>query len=1030
MTNKCPKCHHDNPDTKQFCGDCGTQLPSIRDIEVTETIETPKEELTRGTTFAGRYEIIEELGKGGMGRVYRVEDTKLKQEVALKLIKPEIAKDKKTIERFRNELKLARNIRHKNVCGMFDLGETEGASFITMEYVRGEDLKSFIRRSGLISVGKAISIANQVCEGLSEAHRLGVVHRDLKPQNIMIDKEGNVRIMDFGIARSLEARGITASGMIIGTPEYMSPEQVEAKEVDQRSDIYSLGIILYEMTTGRLPFEADTPFAVGVKQKSEEPESPRDINPQIPEDLSRVILRCLEKDRDARYQSVGEVRSELVNIEKGIPTTEREVPVRKPLTSKEITVQFSVKKIFIPAFIFAAVVIIGVIIWQVLPKKAAAPIPSDKPSIAVMYFENNTGDIGLEHYRKALSDLLIADLSQSKYIRVLRGDNLYNILNRLDQLKAKSYSSDVLKEVAERGRVNHILQGNYTRAGENFRINIMLHDANTEELIGSESVEGIGEASIFSMVDELTKKIKANFNLSQAEVDSDFDREVGKITTSSSEAYRYYNEGRKYLGEGDYQRSIELTEKAIEIDPEFAMAYRSLAMSYSNRGFYAERTQYIQKALELIDRLSDRERYLIQGDFYYGLEKTYDKAVEAYTRLLELYPDDWIGNTNIAVVYRNIEEWDKAIEHGETLVKNKDWAVVVYTGLASAYRAKGMYDKAREVLEGYIHNVSDNAAIHRALSTTYGQQGEYDLAQKEVDKAFLLDPTSSTNIRYKGNIYFYQGDLKRAEEEYRKLLNEKEPLNIRGNNRLLFLNLYQGRFRDSMGQAKTVLEIARRYNQNVWIRNILIVMAYLESNTGDHEKALERLNEIWDSAVEDEDIYDQRIVLFRKGFTYLNMKSVDEAQKMADAHRKMCEVSMNKRTIRDYYHLQGRIELERENYAKAVEYIKKALSLLSETSGSRMAITNSLALAYYKSGDLGQAKREYERMSTFHTGRITWGDIYAKSFYMVGKIYEEQGDTAKATEHYEKFLDLWKDADLGIAEVEDVKKRLAGLKNQ
>ncbi|KPL05598.1 MAG: hypothetical protein AMJ73_00005, partial [candidate division Zixibacteria bacterium SM1_73] len=207
---------------------------------------TPKEELTRGTTIAGRYEIIEELGRGGMGNVYRVYDKKIEGEVALKLVKPDIAADKKTILRFRNELKLAREIAHRNVCRMYDLGEVEGMHFITMEYVSGEDLKSFIRRSGRLDIPKAVSIAKQICEGLAEAHNLGVVHRDLKSSNIMIDKKGNAHIMDFGIARSLESKGITGEGVMIGTPEYMSPEQVEVKEVDQRSDIYSLGVILYE----------------------------------------------------------------------------------------------------------------------------------------------------------------------------------------------------------------------------------------------------------------------------------------------------------------------------------------------------------------------------------------------------------------------------------------------------------------------------------------------------------------------------------------------------------------------------------------------------------------------------------------------------------------------------------------------------------------------------------------------------------------------------------------------------------------
>jgi len=300
MSIECPKCHSDNTDTARFCSNCATPLPSSKEIPVTETLEKPTEELTRGTTFANRYEIIEELGKGGMGKVYRVEDKKIKEEVALKLIKPEIASDKKTIERFSNELKMARQISHRNVCRMYDLGEEKGTHFITMEYVPGEDLKSFIRRAAPVSIGKSISIAKQVCEGLVEAHRLGVVHRDLKPNNIMIDRDGNARIMDFGIARSLKAKGITGAGVMIGTPEYMSPEQAEAKFIDQRSDVYALGVILYEMVTGQLPFEGDTPLGIAMKHKGEMPKDPREVNPQIPEDLSLLILKCLEKKKEDR----------------------------------------------------------------------------------------------------------------------------------------------------------------------------------------------------------------------------------------------------------------------------------------------------------------------------------------------------------------------------------------------------------------------------------------------------------------------------------------------------------------------------------------------------------------------------------------------------------------------------------------------------------------------------------------------------------------------------------------------------------
>ncbi len=288
---KCPKCDFDNPSGTRFCGNCAAPLSTEKAASPTETIQIPVRELTPGSTFARRYQIIEDLGKGGMGRVYKAFDMEVKDRLALKLLHPQIADDDKTIERFRNELKLARQISHRHICRMYDFGREEGTYYITMEYVPGEDLKSLIHRIGALPVGKAVSLAGQVAEGLAEAHRLGVVHRDLKPQNIMIDREGNARIMDFGIARSVAARGITGAGMMIGTPEYMSPEQVEGKEADPRSDIYSLGIILFEMLTGRVPFEGDTPLSVAVMQKTERPPEPKSLNALIPDELNRIILK-------------------------------------------------------------------------------------------------------------------------------------------------------------------------------------------------------------------------------------------------------------------------------------------------------------------------------------------------------------------------------------------------------------------------------------------------------------------------------------------------------------------------------------------------------------------------------------------------------------------------------------------------------------------------------------------------------------------------------------------------------------------
>ncbi|UCE41783.1 MAG: protein kinase [Candidatus Aminicenantes bacterium] len=360
MPTKCPVCEADNTEFAHFCSNCAAPLRFAveRSVSQTETLETPPEELTRGTIIAERYEIIEALGRGGMGQVYRVYDKKIEGEVALKIIKPEISSNKKTIERFRNELKLAREISHRNICRMYDLNEENGTSFITMEYVPGENLKSFIRRSELLSIGKTIAIAKQICEGLAEAHKQKVIHRDLKSSNIMIDKEGNVRIMDFGIARSLGSKEITDSGMRIGTPEYMSPEQADAKETDHRSDIYSFGIILYEMLTGRLPFEGDTSSIIVARHKRETPENPKSLNSQIPDALNRLVLKCLEKTAEQRYQNAEIILHELEDIEEGITTIEKEIPKRKPITAKEITVSLSLKKLLIPALVIVALVVL------------------------------------------------------------------------------------------------------------------------------------------------------------------------------------------------------------------------------------------------------------------------------------------------------------------------------------------------------------------------------------------------------------------------------------------------------------------------------------------------------------------------------------------------------------------------------------------------------------------------------------------------------------------------------------------------
>ena len=429
----CPNCDTVNPDNSKYCRECATSLTGAGEAQpsFTRTLETPTSRLAAGTTFAGRYEIKELLGAGGMGEVYKAQDTELKESVALKLLRPEIASDAKILDRFRNELRLARKITHENVCRMHELMVDEGTPFITMEYVDGENLKSFIRRSEFLNKEDILSFARQIAEGLVRAHKLGVIHRDLKPQNIMVLKDRGIKIMDFGIARSLEARGVTEAGMIIGTLEYMSPEQAEGRDTDQRSDIYSLGIILYEMATGRVPFEADSVVGVAMKHKTEAPLHPQKLNPKLPPEIAQIILRCLEKAPDDRYATADALLEDFKRLDEGL------APLTRDFSKK--------KKLLTPIAAATGFLLIAVLVWRLFLSSPSSSHVDERPSLAVVAFENRTGDDSLARVCDVVGLFLTGDLMQSKLMHVSSEDQVLEALKSLELLETPRMSNTDLQ---------------------------------------------------------------------------------------------------------------------------------------------------------------------------------------------------------------------------------------------------------------------------------------------------------------------------------------------------------------------------------------------------------------------------------------------------------------------------------------------------------------------------------------------------------------------------------------------------------
>jgi tetratricopeptide (TPR) repeat protein/predicted Ser/Thr protein kinase len=1038
---KCPKCAHVNPADTRFCGNCAAPLSRTekppeaeRSTSPTETMATIVTELRSGTTFAGRFEVIEELGKGGMGRVYKVYDQKTREKIALKLLKPEVAADGEAIERFGNELRFARKISHRNVCRMYDLDEEKGTHFITMEYVSGEDLKSIIRMMGPMSAGKMVLIARQIAEGLAEAHRLGVYHRDLKPQNIMIDREGNVRIMDFGIARSAKVKGMTGVGVVVGTPEYMAPEQFEAKEADARSDIYALGVILYEMTTGRLPFEGETFVSIALKQKTEAPRTPKEFNPQLPDDLSRLILRCLERDREKRIQSADDILADLAKIEKGVPKTEKVLP-SIPTTSRQITVSFAPQKLVIPAVAVLAVIAAIIAIFIILPGKKTALRVTGKPTIAVVNFENKTGDKDLDKWSTGIRDLLITDLAQSKFMNVLSDSDIFGILKKFNLADSSTYSTDDLVKIADEGGAQFTVNGSFLKAGDNIIINATCQKPHSRDVISPIQLTCRGFEEITARIDEMTRKIKSDLNLSQTQIAGDIDKNLGEISTPNAEAWAYYVESRRYHFRDEPDKAIPLLQKALSLDPEFIMANRALGSAYSNIGDFPELRKISARTLELIqnhpERISERDRYFIEQD-YYGYVKSeleWGKSLDAGRKLLALYPDDPLSNYSMGVIYEIIEDWDEALKYFEKSVSARSRFASTYTEAANAYQAKIEPAKAQEVLEKYLREIENTASGHRSLASLYISQNRLDLAARELDTAETLAPDIWDNRSIRGDISFLKGDLTGAEAEYRALLEDKIPMaqyyGYIGLNNLLLL---EGRYAEIKKIFTLLSEQSRKIGAGEAEWNGRAAIAYSLWQSGRATEAVEECEKAYGIDGRRWDLNCKRQTLHLKGFAYLGLKRIDEAEKTAGELKALIDRGLNKKAIRLYDHLMGAIELAWNNTPKALEYLERAVRSLPYGRFEKDArFIDTLAQAYFRAGDWAKAWEQYEHITTLTVGRLSYGDIYSRSFYYLGQIYEKLGDKAKARENFQKFLGLWKNADASLPEPAEARRRLNAL---
>jgi serine/threonine protein kinase/tetratricopeptide (TPR) repeat protein len=613
--------------------------------------------LQAGDVLGGRYEILQMLGEGGMGAVYKAMDRELNRPVALKLIRPELAANPSILARFKQELLLAHQVTHKNVIRIYDLGDADGVKYISMEFVEGVDLRALIQErtneKKKFTPEEAVEITEQICRALEATHSVGVIHRDLKPQNIMRDATGRILLMDFGLARTVQGDGMTQTGALVGTMEYMSPEQALAKDLDQRSDLFTLGLILYELLTGKTPYSAESVVASLIKRTQERAIPVSDHDGTIPQPLSNIVSKCLERDPKLRYQTAAELLHDLDAYSgKGAAANLRFQPAVEPWGR---TIHWPLVTGIVTVLVLA---IVAYIFRGPLFSPSAQKTPAVQAlSLAVIPFQNTSGDASWDWLGPSLADMLSTDVGQSTHLRAVSSDRVQQVFHDLRIAPNSIVDSTVLGRVAEFTNADTLVWGQYTKLGDQIRIDATLQDRKHNRTIQVKA-EAANQQDLSAAVDRLAGLIRQNLALSPDLV-KELQAQSFKPTSTSVEALRDYNQGSQLLRQGNNLGAKTQLEAAIKEDPQFAVAYSRLGEAYSALGYDAEAEQSSRHALDLSQNLPLAQRYFIEASLA-RVTKDNQKALAAYENLAKSFPDNLDVQFALGSLYEDAGDLDKA----------------------------------------------------------------------------------------------------------------------------------------------------------------------------------------------------------------------------------------------------------------------------------------------------------------------------------------------------------------------------------
>jgi eukaryotic-like serine/threonine-protein kinase len=742
---QCSVCAAQNPDGASHCAKCRTPLPAFDSQEtlndagapeewtVAPTAQSPvapsttgSEELTPGTFLAGRYEILQLLGRGGMGAVYKARDKELDRFVALKLIRPDLARNPEILRRFKQELILARQVTHKNVIRIFDLGQSNGIKFITMDFVEGRDLRSLLQERGKLPPSEAARIMLQICRALEAAHAEHVIHRDLKPQNIMLDRGGRVYVMDFGIARSAHLPGMTQTGALIGTPEYMSPEQARGEKLDERSDIFSLGVIFYEILTGKSPYPTDTPLATLWKRMQEPVTPPSKLAPSLPPPLNAIVVKALEIEPEKRFASAREMAHQL-EIWLGPSAESSAIFLPAPRTT--------------PYWKWASValgllLIVAVVAFRL--KGPARPAPIHAPvSVLVADFANTTGD---SIFDETLEPPLSVALEDASFISSFNRNQAKKIAAQL-QPGTFSLEETTARLVGVREGINFIVAGLIETKGSGYQVRARTLEAATGKIILEVNESSDDKKGVLSVVAKIAAKTRRT--LGDTTPESAQIAAAETFTTPSIEASHEYALAQDLQWQGKWNDAIQHYLQAVQFDANFGRAYAGLAAVNANMGQQRESQKYYQLAMSHLDRMSDREKYRTRGG-YYLLMREPRKAADEYSALVKQFPSDSAGVANLALAFEFSHDMPRAVEQARRAVDISPRNVPQRNNLGLLATYNGDFDAGIREQQTVLQMNPSFILAHVGLAMSQLGKGQVEDAKKTYEHLATISPRGSS----------------------------------------------------------------------------------------------------------------------------------------------------------------------------------------------------------------------------------------------------------------------------------------------